>query len=79
MIDTDTLKKHNLKAVPFSCIGEGQTFNVEDDFFSHGLDISLTRRITQRRTVWADGFRGNLYQGRSGYETVYVPVWRVTG
>ncbi len=85
MLDKQTLKKHNLKAVPFSCIGEGETFNIEDDFwcqlkFGH---VFYTRKRLEGNIVFAstedsilesvDGFAED-----DNYETVYVPVWRVT-
>jgi hypothetical protein len=73
MIDKEILKKHNLKAVPFSCIGEGETFQTE---FDYGVD-QFTRRLIGGNIYYAD----NKYPDwklHNNYKTVYVPVWRVT-
>jgi hypothetical protein len=82
MIDKQTLKKHNLKAVPFSCIGEGQTFNVLCDI--HEGDLGLhERRLVGDHFEWADRYPSPLFTSPAGYretnETVYVPVWRPCG
>jgi len=81
MVDKETLKKHNLKAVPFSCIGEGDTFYGEGAFqcvYSSADDIiPYLRRLTEGKVCWADG----TCQMLSKYKltrTVYVPVWHVT-
>ena len=76
MIDKQTLKKHNLKAVPFSCIREGQTFNLWYDFVDDVLDIEVTRRLIEGKVVWADEDCGEPLQGYKPTDTVYVPVWR---
>ena len=84
MISKETLKKHNLKAVPFSCIGEGQTFNVLDDLLPrHCSELpEYRRRLVAGHIVWADGFDSPIVATLDHYasidRTVYVPVWRVT-
>jgi len=82
MISAEILKKNNLKAVPFSCIGEGETF---------WTDVLLDSKYIREMAVysyrkegllvnWADGFTMGLQEYTTEYEnkTVYVPVWRVT-
>jgi hypothetical protein len=77
MIAKEILKKHNLKAVPFSCIGEGETFNIDVDFYWD--DYVTTTRIIRGGNVW---FVNEKMNGRrclnNDHDTVYVPVWRVT-
>jgi hypothetical protein len=78
MIDKTTLKKHNLKAVPFSCIGEGQTFYDWVSIIGHPADLTFyERRLQDNDIFFADG--GATCNSPAGYvgHTVYVPVWRV--
>ena len=79
MIDAKTLKKHNLKAVPFSCIGEGETFYGEETVRSWaGETAYYERRLQCGDIIYADDTPSMMdvldYVG----DTVYVPVWRVT-
>jgi len=71
MISKEILKKHNLKAVPFSCIGEGQTFQTEDDYWIS----EFTRRVISGKVFYADGAYPDWVL-HNDYETVYVPIWR---
>jgi hypothetical protein len=83
MIDAAILKKHNLKAVPFSCIGEGETFNV---FWSLAIypddHVDLTRILSGNTVYYASDHKHvNPLTGEMAEHadtTVYVPVWRVT-
>jgi len=78
MIDKQTLKKLNLKAVPFSCIGEGETFNVEGTF-RHPMGLArFKRKIEDELIVFADGWPiwSAMTAGDYANKTVYVPVWR---
>ena len=82
MINKETLKKHNLKAVPFSCIGEGEMFWTDtllSSQFIHELAIYGYRK-EGRLINWADGFPMGLQEFTYEFKTrtVYVPVWRVT-
>jgi hypothetical protein len=77
MIAPEILKKHNLKAVPFSCIGEGETFydtdtipNWPDDF------VEYKRRLKDGDIEYADGVSSLMDVEDYIGETVYVPVWR---
>lgn len=77
MIDKETLKKHNLKAVPFSCIGEGETFYGEPTIRDWpGNFAPYNRRLQDDDIIFANGMPSGMdvedYVGR----TVYVPVWR---
>jgi hypothetical protein len=75
MIDKETLKKRNLKAVPFSCIGEGQTFNIEIDFlYPERWLVDCLRRKHSGGTVWANNNKNCI--SPPDILTVYVPVWR---
>ena len=80
MIDEEILKKHNLKAVPFSCIGEGQTFNDEESFRIDILQEDYyfyTYQLRNGKIFFADSDIPEPYS--AGYfknTTVYVPVWR---
>ncbi len=81
MIDKQILKKHNLKAVPFSHIGEGETFNVLDDLLHEDPELlEYQRRLVAGRIVWADGFNSPIAANLDWYtsinRTVYVPVCR---
>ena len=81
MIDKETLKKHNLKAVPFSCIGEGETFNPEDDLLGNIEElVEHKRRLVGDSIEWADGYDSPILANPESYilddATVYVPVWR---
>ena len=76
MIDKQTLKKHNLKAVPFSCIREGETF-----WFGYSLkSISerYERKLFRGRVDFVDGSESAFLATHLIPHTVYVPVWRVT-
>ena len=81
MIDKETLKKHNLKSVPFSCIGEGESFHLvhsirlwKDDF------EDLKRKLIGDYIYYADTGQRCIGENKPMFEseTVYVPVWRVT-
>lgn len=83
MISPETLKKHNLKAVPFSEIGEGQTFNTLSDLQEDQPDLEEHKRRLVGDTIeWADGFDSPILAHPSTYrihnDTVYVPVWRTS-
>ena len=78
MIDKQTLKKHNLKAVPFSCIREGETFySIFPNEMEHDIWREMERRLVGNTVHFTDG---NMSFLNSGFmqPTVYVPVWRVT-
>ena len=80
MIDKETLKKHNLKAVPFSCIRDGETFHDEDAFWSvYNRDYYFfTYLIRNGQVFYADSDTPDmLTPSHFKDETVYVPVWRV--
>ena len=83
MISPETLKKHNLKAVLFSCIGEGETFMcdlVPDISFPEFSTAFFMRVRGIKYSPWADGTPDLGCEKTKVYEnqTVYVPVWRVT-
>ena len=80
MIPKETLKKHNLKAVPFSEIREGQTFFVL--FTGEKYDRCLERRLVGDIVPFTDGAFANaqcpVYADYIKDYTVYVPVWRTS-
>ena len=79
MISKEILKKHNLKAVPFSCIREGETFHHESSISSsHESFAFYERRLAGGVVDWADGTIGPHSTYYYPEYTVYVPVWRVT-
>lgn len=83
MISKEILKKHNLKAVPFSCIGEGETFNDEEslnDAMANEYYFYAYRRKGDFVT-FADSDGCSCARHHIGLfenTTVYVPVGRVT-
>jgi len=82
-MDEKILKKHNLKAVPFSCIGEGQTFYIFWSLTCYpGEHIDLERVLSGNQIYYAnDHERHSQLDGEINEHadtTVYVPVWRVT-
>lgn len=77
MIDAKTLKKHNLKAVPFSAIKEGESFYLLLSGEELG-DRSLERRLLNGHIPFVDNGFGVLPASYISLNTVYVPVWRVT-
>ena len=77
MIDKAILKKHNLKAVPFSAIGEGQTFNTESSIGNYPTSfLRLERRLRCSAIDFSDGTRSCLLADYLCDKTVYVPIWR---
>jgi hypothetical protein len=88
MIDKQTLKKHNLKAVPFSCIGEGETFFTDFTItlfealcLRNGLE-HYKRKLVGRKVFYTNPpYSVGDAEVDYDYEnkTVYVPVWRVCG
>jgi hypothetical protein len=82
MIAPEILKKHNLKAVQFSCIGEGETFHVEpivrDKMMARESYSHLLRRKTGNSIDFFDGEVSAVPAVLLIGKTVYVPVWRVT-
>ena len=81
MIDKQTLKKHNLKAVPFSCIGEGEWFlacpSYETSLIGHEF-LRYSRQFIGDDVFLRDGQMSTLLRQAHNGTTVYVPVWRVT-
>ena len=82
MISKEILKKHNLKAVPFACIGEGETF-IGEECISDLAGFPLAfyfRRLCDGYTPWADETADLCHVVAELYndDTVYIPVWRVT-
>lgn len=85
MIDKVILKKHNLKAVPFSCIGEGQSFILEKSLGFQttccGEPAFFARKIVKGLVFFVGGPASWVVGRKTDYRpslTVYVPVWRVT-
>jgi hypothetical protein len=80
MISKEILKKHNLKAVPFSCVREGETFHVEpivrDKMIAKESYSHLLRRKTGNRVDFFDGEASVVPAILLTGKTVYVPVWR---
>jgi hypothetical protein len=77
MIDKQTLKKHNLKAVPFSCIREGETFNLGHHLRT--LSKHYERRLKGNTVDFSDGSPSYFVASSLCDLTVYVPVWRPCG
>ncbi len=82
MIDKQTLKKHNLKAVPFSCIGEGQWFYIGCSIYNSGPAVNF-RRYLRGNSIHVRKSDGTFFSSCCAAEKiklwpVYVPVWRVT-
>jgi len=78
MITPEILKKLNLKAVPFSEIGEGQTFNILVDFATPDCVAFLQRRLVGDNIEFHDGSPCCVPAKHHMNTTVYVPVWRPT-
>jgi hypothetical protein len=81
MIDAKTLKKHNLKAVPFSSIREGEWFLACCSYHNELPDNAFN--LYGRRFIGDDiflrcGFLSARNRQSHNNTTVYVPVWRVT-
>jgi hypothetical protein len=79
MIDKATLKKHNLKAVPFSCIGEGQTFLCMTSYDTTLIDNEFNkycRHFVGDKVYLANGWPSCFNRQAFIGHTVYVPVWR---
>ena len=79
MIAKEILKKHNLKAVPFSCIGEGETFYDEGTLTTWPETfVFYERRVQDGDIEYAEGVPSLMdiedYLG----EDVCIYVWRVT-
>jgi len=77
MIAKKILKKHNLKAVPFFCIKEGQSFYLLLDDSELGFEC-LKRKLLNGRIPFVDNDAHGLPASYIACNTVYVPVWRVT-
>jgi hypothetical protein len=82
MIDKETLKKHNLKAVPFSCIGEGQGhwFYTEYIVYDDGPIVAFRRHLKNGEVLLAVDKGTYIVSSHTIRKlknaTVYVPVWR---
>ena len=84
MIAKEILKKHNLKAVPFSCIGEGESqwFYTEYVVYDSGPIDSFRRHLMNGEVLLSVDRNRFIVSSHSIQKlknsTVYVPVWRVT-
>jgi hypothetical protein len=84
MIDREILKKHNLKAVPFSCIGEGvdQWFYTEYIVYDDGPIVAFRRHLMNGEVLLSVDRNAYIVSSHTIPKlrdaTVYVPVWRVT-
>jgi len=82
MIDKAILRKHNLKAVPFSCIEDGQTFWTDTLLSSQFISEMAVYGYRKEGLLinWADGFPMGLQEYTAEFKdrTIYVPVWRPT-
>ena len=81
MIDKQTLKKHNLKGVPFSHIREGEWFLARCSYHNELPDNAFNlygRRFVGNDIFLRCGFLSTRGKQAHNNTTVYVPVWRPT-
>jgi hypothetical protein len=83
MIAKEILKKFNLKAVPFSCIRDRETFYIEYSISANGPNTAFQRLLDQGVVyVWGPFTNKWTMSGcttqKLKHRAVYVPVWRPT-